>query len=243
MKSKTFVFLIGWMVFVPHGFLFGCSAEEVEPSPLVECLAASPQGCYETDCDPGYECRIPQEECIPLDCFCDTRIGEWHCAMECGGGVCVPEEEACEGENPAGCAVNGCDDGLYCEVNAGCAPSACECVDGEWDCAPDCLGGVCLPEDNTCGTDNDCAPGVQWCEQGECVECDNSGLVCDIDCGEGYELEARNGCFPCNCVPVNECRSDDDCEGDDVCQAGDMCFFWCEAGDPTCCYGNTCVAP
>jgi len=183
----SFVLLPTLMLF-PFAPLSGCTDDKKESQPIVECLEASPQGCIETDCDPGFTCVIPDDGCVPLDCACDTLIGEWACALECGGGVC-------------------------------------------------------LPEDNTCEADADCEFGVQWCEDGECGDCDNSGMVCDIDCGEGYELEERHGCFPCNCVPITECRADEDCDGDDICQAGEMCFFWCEAGDPTCCYGNTCVAP
>ena len=90
-----------------------------------------------------------------------------------------------------------------------------------------------------CDTDADCTAGEEWCVGGECVECDNGGLVCDIACAFGWETYERNGCFPCACAPTNQCTSDGDCDGG-TCYAGAFCWDWCPAGEPSCCFGNVC---
>jgi hypothetical protein len=93
-----------------------------------------------------------------------------------------------------------------------------------------------------CNTDADCTSGAEWCVGGACVPCDNSGLVCDIFCANGWMTYERNGCFPCECAPTNECASDGDCGMGATCYAGAFCWDWCPPGDPTCCYGNFCSA-
>jgi hypothetical protein len=104
-----------------------------------------------------------------------------------------------------------------------------------------------LPDaDGPCERDTDCAAGLQWCEDGVCVDCDNSGLFCDLACESGYEPYERNGCHPCDCAPVNECVADADCPGigggTAQCYAGHQCWYGCE-DDPSCCRGNWCDAP
>lgn len=94
----------------------------------------------------------------------------------------------------------------------------------------------------SCDTDADCVEGEEWCVEGACVECDNSGLLCDIACAFGWNTYERNGCFPCACAPTNDCTSDDTCEGGGRCEAGEFCWDWCPEGDPSCCYGNVCVS-
>jgi hypothetical protein len=96
-----------------------------------------------------------------------------------------------------------------------------------------------------CATDDDCTVGEQWCVGGSCVECDNSGLACDIACIQGWTTYERNGCFPCECAPTNACVTDTNCpgpiEGLEVkCYPGKLCWDWCPPGDPSCCFGNTC---
>lgn len=96
-----------------------------------------------------------------------------------------------------------------------------------------------------CSTDNDCTAGEQWCVGGSCVECDNSGLACDIACIQGWSTYERNGCFPCECAPINACVTDTNCPGqiegvEMECYPGKFCWDWCPVGDPSCCFGNTC---
>lgn len=95
----------------------------------------------------------------------------------------------------------------------------------------------------TCATDTDCTAGSLWCVGGTCVPCDNTGLICDLACGNGWQLYVRNGCHPCECAPLNACTSDGDCGGNDKCYAGAFCWDWCPADDPSCCFGNICTNP
>lgn len=155
---------------------------------------------------------------------------------------------ACEGPNPQGCIANGCPSGETCQVLPNdCQSSGCTCDEstGTWNCLADCNGGTCVaPTGGACTTDADCQFGLQWCVQGTCQECDNSGLLCKIGCAEGTELPERNGCFPCECTLANACESDNDCDQDgaNTCVAGPVCLPWCAFDDPSCCYGNTCQA-
>ncbi|MEL6178560.1 MAG: hypothetical protein AAFS10_06385, partial [Myxococcota bacterium] len=197
----------------------------------------------------GQVCSFDTRECIPSSCFCDEESGGWICTEDCGGGVCVPDDGngACEGPNPAGCRMNGCPAGQICTDDPNsCVPSGCSCDEesGGWLCTSDCGGGVCVPDDGSgaCETDDECRAGAEWCEEGQCTECDNSGLFCDLACQEGYTFAERNGCTPCECVPINECTNDRDCE-QGVCEPGPECLSWCPVGDPSCCYGNTCSEP
>lgn len=91
-----------------------------------------------------------------------------------------------------------------------------------------------------CSTDSDCEPGNQWCTDGTCVDCDNSGLACFLVCPEGESLYERNGCHPCECKAVNQCAFDVDCGPGMACVPGQDCIGWCLVGDPSCCYGNQC---
>jgi hypothetical protein len=124
-----------------------------------------------------------------------------------------------------------------------CVPSSCFCDEesGYWGCTDDCGGGVCVPpEGDSCTKDSDCTAGAQWCEDAECVDCDNSGVLCRIACPEGESLYTRNSCTPCDCAPINECVTDDECEGWQECEPGRECLDWCPPDDPSCCYGNWC---
>jgi hypothetical protein len=119
-------------------------------------------------------------------------------------------------------------------------PDAVADADGEDEVEPP-------PDSGTpCTRDSDCLAGEQWCADGSCVACDNSGLTCDIECEVGTALYERNGCHPCECGRINECATDADCPavGDAAghCYAGKHCWGGCDAGDPTCCLGNFCDA-
>ena len=52
----------------------------------------------------------------------------------------------CEGDNPAGCILTGCEDDALClpSIEEECIPSSCTCTGaGAWTCTDDCDGGVC----------------------------------------------------------------------------------------------------
>jgi hypothetical protein len=95
-----------------------------------------------------------------------------------------------------------------------------------------------------CSSDGECLAGVEWCESGFCVPCDNTGSACDLTCTQGWSLYERNGCQPCDCAPPNDCTVDGQCPssgpGAGKCYAGNHCWDWCPAGDPSCCFGNQC---
>ncbi len=214
------------------------------------CFCSEAGWVCSTDCGGG-TCVDPGEACS-ADSDCDFGAG-W-----CQDGVCVPCENTygCDSSclNPSEAEMrNGCYTCRCVEPNACVADAECDegeiCQPGDlcldWCLAGDpacCYGNQCVPGGgDLCTSDADCTAGAEWCEAGRCVQCDNSGLACFLACVEGEELAERNGCFPCECVPITECKSDADCADDAVCLAGDLCLFYCPAGDPTCCYGNTCV--
>ncbi len=63
----------------------------------------------------------------------------------------------------------------------------------------DVCDDFCLkPDPDCCDADADCEYGQKWCEEGECVPCDNSGLTCKVYCPHGFVV--RNGCTPCECA-------------------------------------------
>lgn len=136
----------------------------------------------------------------------------------CDGKVCGEDCTPCDPDDPS-CVLPGTT--MACNEQG-------ECVIGDVLC----VGG--------CTRDEDCAFGAQWCVGGECVACDNSGQLCDIDCGFGWGTYERNGCFPCDCAPRNECESDAECGAGGHCYAGAFCWDYCAEGDPSCCLGNLC---
>lgn len=231
-----------------RGLLVRNGCHPCECNPENACEGEPETGCYEdANCDEGEECvEHDLTVCIPSACSCDASTGTWACSGDCAPGLCRPKVTSCETPNPAGCVETGCDEGYTCETfpDVPCVSSSCFCDEetGTWGCTDDCGGGICVPDTSwPCATDSDCVEGAQWCEDGACVDCDNSGFACRIACPEGETLMVRNGCHPCACAPINECTVDGDCEPWQACTAGDECLDWCPADDPTCCYGNTCV--
>jgi hypothetical protein len=208
---------------------------------------AERNGCFPCACVPVNACTSdldcgPGATCEPGDLCLDwCPAGDPAC---CSGNVCRPITQWCEGPVPAGCVQTGCAPTEVCDQGTGgCLPSSCSCdfASGSWVCTDDCGGGICRPaQGDECDGDSDCSWGTNWCEEGACVECDNSGLICDRACPPGTHMPTRNGCFPCECVPNNECLSDRDCRDGLRCVPGDVCADWCAVGDPACCSGNTC---
>lgn len=135
-------------------------------------------------------------------------------------------------------------DGRECRFHSGCRCVGTDC-DASFPSIEACMAAYAgCPGPTACTADGDCARGAEWCIDGSCQPCDNSGLVCFILCPEGWSTYQRNGCSPCECQPVNECVSNDDCAApESQCYAGRFCWPGCEEGDPKCCQGNTCDAP
>ncbi len=131
--------------------------------------------------------------------------------------------------------------GIGCDFAAWCDCLGADCGE-RYDTEDACLAAyrACL---TPCTTDAECPSATAWCEGGVCVPCDNSGLLCDIACSTpGWMTYERNGCFPCECGPPNECVADTECGRGEVCYAGAFC--WCSDGGrrPDCCIGNVCEA-
>ncbi|MBX3272143.1 MAG: hypothetical protein KF729_17895 [Sandaracinaceae bacterium] len=182
---------------------------------------------------------------------------------ECVGrdcGALFGELDACERAH-AGCArcermdvreEGGCEpvrgffwDGADCRLLSGCSCVGRDCARVfPTDDACRAAYRACLAPSPVCRTDRDC-PSREWCVEGACVPCDDSGTRCDILCPSGWGLYERNGCTPCECAPPNECVSDADCPFGALerrCMAGAFCALGCTPGDPSCCFGNLCVA-
>lgn len=150
----------------------------------------------DTDCAPGEICD--ETACAPSGCVCDATTGLWVCDENCLP-ACVAGSHACDDPNPAdgACYTDAdCDAGQTCAM-AGCQPSDCTCVDGEWACTDDCAGtctGTC-PGENPQGCVADGCPEGEVCAQaGTCVPsscgCDpaTGQWICTEDCGGGICL-------------------------------------------------------
>jgi hypothetical protein len=170
----------------------GACVEDEPPG----CIGPNPGGCRNQGCPDGLRCSLDLEDgCAPSSCGCDEDTGMWLCTADCGGGVCVEDDgDACDGPSPAGCRMNGCPGGQRCsmDIEDGCAPSSCQCMNGFWACTRDCGGGVCVPGDDpaanqwylTCGDPvcrgHQADPNVPPCE-GEVAgnPCNAPGRMCD----------------------------------------------------------------
>ncbi len=155
-------------------------------------------------------------------------------------------EEACAGENPAGCLGDGeCPGDWICDFEMG-ASSGCSCDDGVWNCTPDVSAGTCVPPSDEacsdfCGPQEDgSCTGMRGCDGPNPAGCsrneDCSGdQVCDfsMERSGGCCCDGASGSWVCTpdrnagtCVaPLLECEGenpagclrDEDCEGEAVC--------------------------
>lgn len=129
---------------------WGCTADCngsvcVNEASSNDCEPRDPPLC-ETDADCGENevCKERPDSCDPSNCGC-TEQGDWNCTRDCGGTVCVPTDNACPGENPAGCSSDEeCGEGQICEETPNCVSSTCSCDGGSWVCTDDCGGGECV---------------------------------------------------------------------------------------------------
>lgn len=126
----------------------------------------------------------------------------------------------CEGRNPSeSCMDFGCGDGQTCALVAdGCAPSACICSDGSWQCTADCGPQyACVPSSAECPTvppiGESCSVDGLRCDYGTeccCGECFAS-TFCGCQSGD-WACGATDACFIESCAG-RTCDSDVDCEG------------------------------
>ena len=183
---------------------------------LCEFLGLYGDGECQTFCPEDVDCLPPSGSCEGLECgdscgvvycfmppcpsmYCDENL---QCVMSMEPPVC--DVEQCLMECPLACPapeyqICGADGNLYCNT-----------------CIMDCKGveeaddpSICDPAPQACESDSDCAPGAEWCEDGECVACDNSGMFCKMYCQ--YGMVERNGCHPCQCAERDDRCIDKDC--------------------------------
>jgi hypothetical protein len=191
------------------------------------CISLSGCDCEGRDCDalhPSLEaCKAAHDACAPCEAMDVQEVGS-----------CEPvrgyffDGEACV--LLSGCACEGDDcDRVYGSMET-CEAAYRACLEGS---------------PHGCRTDGDCEEGAEWCVDGECVPCDDTGTACDIGCSQGWDLYSRNGCTACECAPINVCDGSADCAGSpqgEVCVPGRFCTDWCPEGDPSCCFGNVCAS-
>ncbi|MFT5432142.1 MAG: hypothetical protein ACI9OJ_002840 [Myxococcota bacterium] len=170
------------------------------------------------------------------------------CAVVNSPGVC--HANLCAGLPSTGCSQDSqCPEDGTCVLNGGCNAStySCDPVTGETICT--CEGEWACPCDADCdGADT---PGKWFESGGVCVAAADEGSCwTDDDCGEGAACGDVRVC-PCGALCIigttpgtcqekeNECTSDSDCPSKN-CIPGELCLDVCAAGDPSCCFGNTC---
>ena len=218
-----------------------CSGLECGPDPV----------CSEScgTCGGGESCQAGQ--CVEGPCEPDCS------GLECGNGGCPDQPDACgtcsdgftcdAGECSAvgpDCPVDkdctGLESGpdLVCGESCGTCFGQDECVDGQCECQPDCVGKEC-GNDGCGGSCGSCNAG--WvCDSGKCIDictdtCASKGWECDEVCEESCgtcwgQDECVNGQCVCqpNCAG-QEC-GDDGCGGscgncgqDEECDAQGQC--------------------
>ncbi|MDI7269895.1 MAG: hypothetical protein QME96_18035 [Myxococcota bacterium] len=182
------------------------------------------------DCSSDSECREGVQWCEGGKCVpCDNPI----CDIDCVAGM-VPARNGCQ---PCECAPYGpCMSDDQCGAGEVCDTSGCLscCPDAGPDvvCIAACCG-MCVPDPGPeCSSDSDCRVGLEWCEGGRCVPCDNSGEVCDIGCPAGL-VPPRNGCQPCRCASYLPCTGDRQCDeaSGEVCDLSE-CLSCCPDAGP-----------
>lgn len=188
-------------------------------------LSCSPGVCQlNGDCGPGQQC---------LDQVCRTPAHD-------GGATC---QQTCSADSP--CGSGACRSG--CCVVDGCTKTS-DCVFGER-----CLGGICIADVGTCGTDDDCtdAAAGPYCVRSACAACRTSA-----DCGARQQCSDSHQCVfglgycsigsdcatlvttPVCDIPNNTCVAcvaDGDCASGLVCSASKICT----AGPPGGCHANS----
>lgn len=183
-------------------------------------------------------------------------------------------EAQCSTPNPAGCTQEGCPEGYLCLPNfEECAPSECQCIDGNWGCTRDCGGGgTCAPEPEplcpdtapVCGVDGQtwadrCAAesnGVEVFGQGTCEAlCAVIGPcmedpVCGAD-GRTWSCAQEAICAGTGVLHRGACEqvcgADEDCDPGSFCDLRDnTCTTACELCDgawPVCTSNGTQLCP
>jgi hypothetical protein len=227
------------------------AGDDAGPPPIPTCAAVDAEGVG--DCRALFGFGWNGRACISIGgCECEGHdcdaLHPSLNACEAAHDGCTP----CEGMDVQ--EVGSCEpvrgyywDGEACVLLSGCSCEGDDC-DRVYGSMETCEAAyrTCLEgSPHVCRSDGDCEEGAEWCVDGECVPCDNTGTVCLIACRQGWSVYSRNGCTPCECAPINVCDRDADCaehpQGE-VCVPGAFCTDWCAEGDPSCCFGNVCAS-
>jgi hypothetical protein len=207
---------------------------------LCEYFGLYGDGECQTFCPEDDDCFPPDNSCEGLSCG-DT-CGVIYCFMPpCPGMYCDENLECVVSMEPPVCDVEQC----LAECPLGCpAPEYQICgEDGNLycnECVMNCQGvevaedpSICGPVPQMCESDSDCEFGAEWCENGECVACNNSGMFCALYCEFGFV--ERNGCSICQCAEQDERCADKEC--------GDICMHMaCIPENPGPCPQGYCTA-
>lgn len=189
------------------------------------------------------DCRDPETACMgDTDCgaeqFCDQRVCLSCCPDAPPGSACIA---ACCGvcrdstSNYQPCFDDAaCDAGEVCDLGE--CLSCCPDAPPGSDCIGACCGQCVEQPTKTCVSDTDCTAGAEWCIDGLCLPCDNSGLYCDLYCANGM-VAPRNECQPCICLPdYVPCLDDAQCGPEGVCNTA-VCLSCCPGAPP----GTACI--
>ena len=177
-----------------------------------------------TGCQSDGDCALPTPKCITAtgDCVqCVTKAdcdNGWNCSMnQCVEGVCVPDQQWCEGGSAYKCNDEG---------------------DG-YEYSTPCGDGVCVA-----GECKNCEPGKTKCEDGKVMECNDAGeswvqkeqCQGELGCVDGICLACYPGDKECQNGDSYECKQDgsgweldEDCTG--KCSGG-LCLSPCGGPDP-----------
>lgn len=203
------------------------------------CIAACCGACVPDDgreCSSDSDCQAGKEWCEGGRCVpCDNTGAT--CGIRC---PMVPPRNGCQ---PCECvSYRACTGHADCNTEAGEVCDLSECLSCCPDAGPDepcillCCGRCTAGSggEPACQGHEDCVFGAEWCLDGTCVPCDNTGLTCGIRCPL---VEPINGCQPCQCdVPYVPCQSDADCQGG-RCDRSE-CRSCCPDAPP----GSACIA-
>ena len=213
-------------------------------APLVSC--ARPWGSEEL----GRDCTDPRTD--PANCggcgeVCESgvcsggRCVDGDCDLPCAGAaICCPLAwsvvPACTSPNRDPFNCGGC--GRVCASTESCEHGKCECLPGFIKCGDVCVD-VQSDEANCGGCGHACGTGTAFCDDGECVPCEEVGLMeCDGVCVD--LLWDHGHCGDCG----SPCAEDEACvQG--ACVAGNgPCPESCSAGGANriCCFGE-CIDP
>lgn len=222
----------------PWDGVFGNECETDADCPMDFICDEIMMPCAVADCPPCacLECDPDDEDCVPQDCECPDCAEPEECEPEgykvcrfeptecdadadCGEGFECMEIKSCSGGGSTGCECFDCVCAT-CAEGEECPPCdcpdepVCECDDEPQEFEEECTveGGICIPKQVACETDEDCQE--DWsCVSYESVACTCAVPDCACEaCPDGEE------CEPCDCPKVpDECDCGDGGDAESYC--------------------------